>query len=147
MNATRHMSKRLLTGLLAFFVAMALAVGVAGCGGLGYWDQSGEYGDRPMYDLKGDGVKGHISAALHEDLVKKGVADKEDELIGKITRDSLNSTFFLADIPEGGVDPAKLREGNVPGWDFGTPKPIRPEQTKVEVSCRKVSSVPEWLRR
>jgi len=131
---------------LALIVAAALSTGLAGCGG-GYWDQSGEYGSRPMYDLNGEGVTGHISAALHEDLVKKGADGKEAELVGKISRDSLNSTFFLADIPEGGVDPAKLREGNVPGWVFGTPEPIRPEKTKVEVRCRKVSSVPTWLRR
>jgi len=145
--AKRRNTHWLTAALTALVVVAVLSAGLAGCGGFGYWDQSGEYGNRPMYDLNGDGVKGHISAALHEDLVKKGVADREDELISKITRDSLNSTFFLADIPEGGVDPAKLREGNVPGWVFGTPKPIRAEQMKVEVSCRKVSSVPYWLRR
>lgn len=145
--AKRRKTGQLMAALVVLLVAAAFAAGLGGCGRGGYWDQSGEYGNRPMYDLNGEGVQGRISAALHEDLVKKGASAKEEELIGKISRDSLNSTFFVADIPEGGVDPAKIREGNVPGWVFGTPEPVRPEQTRVEVHCRKVSSVPEWLRR
>ncbi len=99
-----------------------------------------------MYHLDGDGIHGCISRALHQDFVELGLADRESELLGMITRDSLNSTFFLADTGEGGVDPQAIREGNVPGWLFSTPEPIRIEQTRVEVSCKRVDSVPEWLR-
>ena len=123
-------------------IASVVAALSTSCGG--YWDQSDDYGSKPMFHFSQDGVSDSISKALHDELEACGFVDHEKELVS-MTRDEINMSFFVADTSTG-VSPDALREGSVPGWVFGTPEPVGVADPYVEVSCRRVDQVPEHLR-